>query len=75
MTERLSGFGGEPAGLQMRGFEVFPEFAQKMWGNPDMAGIMANPTCNGPVAYTDRSKVDTDITPAPRSTSSRSPTP
>jgi 5-methyltetrahydropteroyltriglutamate--homocysteine methyltransferase len=61
VTERLSGFGGEPVPLQLRGFEEFPEFAQKMWGDPEMAAIMANPSCNGPVAYVDRSLVDADI--------------
>ena len=61
VTERLSGFGGEPVPMQLRGFEEFPEFAQKMWGDPEMAAIMANPSCNGPVAYVDRSLVDADI--------------
>ena len=61
VTERLSGFGGEPVSMQLRGFEEFPEFAQKMWGDPEMAAIMANPSCNGPVAYVDRSLVDADI--------------
>ena len=61
VTERLSGFAGEPVPLQMRGFEAFPEFAQKMWGDPDVAAIMANPSCNGPVAYLDRSLVNADI--------------
>ena len=61
VTERLSGFGGEPVSMQLRGFEEFPEFAQKTWGDPEMAAIMANPSCNGPVAYVDRSLVDADI--------------
>ena len=61
VTERLSGFGGEPVPMQVRGFEEFPEFAQKMWGDPEMAAIMANPSCNGPVAYADRSLADADI--------------
>jgi 5-methyltetrahydropteroyltriglutamate--homocysteine methyltransferase len=61
VTERLSGFGGEPVSMQLRGFEEFPEFAQKMWGDPEMAAIMANPSCNGPVAYVDRSLADADI--------------
>ena len=47
--------------MQVRGFEEFPEFAQKMWGDPEMAAIMANPSCNGPVAYADRSLADADI--------------
>ncbi len=29
--------------------DIFPEFAQK-WGDPGMAAIMANPSCNGPLA-------------------------
>ncbi|MGH9093998.1 MAG: epoxyalkane--coenzyme M transferase, partial [Acidimicrobiales bacterium] len=53
VTERLSGFGGEAAALQLRDFDAFPEFAQKTWGDPDMAAIMANPSCDGPVAYID----------------------
>ena len=61
VTERLSGFTGEPVPLAPRGFEEFPEFAQKMWGDPDMAAIMANPSCDGPVAYTGRSLVEADI--------------
>jgi 5-methyltetrahydropteroyltriglutamate--homocysteine methyltransferase len=61
VTERLSGFTGEPAGLQMRGFEEFPEFAQKMFGDPALAAVMNNPSCVGPVAYTDRSMLDADI--------------
>jgi 5-methyltetrahydropteroyltriglutamate--homocysteine methyltransferase len=61
VTERLSGFAGEPVALALRGFEEFPEFAQKMWGDPDTAAIMANPSCNGPVAYLDQSQVQADI--------------
>ena len=61
VTERLAGFGGEPVPLVPRGFEEFPEFAQKMWGDPDMAAIMANPSCDGPVAYTGRPLVEADI--------------
>ena len=53
VTERLSGFTGDPVALQMRGFEEFPEFAQRMWGDPEMAAIMANPSCDG----TDRKSV------------------
>ena len=61
VTERLSGFTGEPVPLQMRGFEEFPEFAQRMWGDPEMAAIMANPSCNGPVAYVSQSLAEADI--------------
>jgi len=61
VTERLSGFGGEPVRLPVRGFEEFPEFAQKMWSDPDMAAIMANPSCDGPVAYVNPSLAEADI--------------
>ncbi len=61
VTERLSGFTGEPVPLELRGFEEFPEFAQKMWGDPEMAAVMANPSCDGPVAYVNRSLVEADI--------------
>ena len=61
VTERLSGFTGEPVPLELRGFEEFPEFAQKMWGDPDMAAVMANPSCDGPVGYVNRSLVEADI--------------
>src|SRR6202167_4681038 len=61
VTERLTGFTGEPVGLQMRGCEEFPEVAQRMFGDPDMAGIFANPTCVGPVAYVNPSLAQADI--------------
>ncbi len=61
VTERLSGFTGEPVPLQLRGFEAFPEFAQKMFADPGLAAIMANPSCDGPVAYLGTSLVDADI--------------
>jgi 5-methyltetrahydropteroyltriglutamate--homocysteine methyltransferase len=61
VTERLSGFGGVPVPLQMRGFDIFPEFAQKMWGDPDLATVLTNPSCDGPVAYLDHSTLDADI--------------
>jgi 5-methyltetrahydropteroyltriglutamate--homocysteine methyltransferase len=61
VTERLSGFGGEPVPLDMRGFESFPEFAAKTFGAPEMAGIISNPSCDGPVAYTGRPMLDADI--------------
>jgi|SRR5271170_1693252 len=61
VTERLSGFGGEPVPFQMRDFADFPEFAQKMFADPGTAAILANPSCNGPVAYLDTSLVEADI--------------
>jgi len=32
-----------------------------MWGDPATAAIMANPSCDGPVAYVNQSLVDADI--------------
>jgi 5-methyltetrahydropteroyltriglutamate--homocysteine methyltransferase len=61
VTERLTGFTGDPIPFMMRDFEAFPEFAQKMWGDPSVASILANPSCNGEVAYRDLSMVQTDI--------------
>jgi 5-methyltetrahydropteroyltriglutamate--homocysteine methyltransferase len=63
VTERLSGFTGEPAPLRrsLRGFDDFPEFFEKQWSDPKRNTITSTPTCNGPVAYEDRSKVEADI--------------
>ena len=61
VTERLSGFGGEPVPFQIRDLEAFPEFAQRMIGDPDLAAVFGNPSCNGPVAYLDTSLVEADI--------------
>jgi 5-methyltetrahydropteroyltriglutamate--homocysteine methyltransferase len=61
VTERLTGFGGEPAVVARRGADQFPEFTRRTFGDPAMAVISANPTCDGPVAYTDTALVDADI--------------
>jgi 5-methyltetrahydropteroyltriglutamate--homocysteine methyltransferase len=61
VTERLSGFGGEPVPVRRRGNDQFPGFARRMWGDPAMAVVTANPSCDGPVAYLDTSLVEADI--------------
>jgi 5-methyltetrahydropteroyltriglutamate--homocysteine methyltransferase len=61
VTERLSGFGGEPVPVQRRGYDRFPEFARRMWGDPAMSVVTANPSCDGPVAYLDTSLAEADI--------------
>jgi 5-methyltetrahydropteroyltriglutamate--homocysteine methyltransferase len=62
VTERLSGFGGEPSPFQLRDLEDFPEFAGRMFADPETVSILTtNPSCNGPVAYVDTSLVQTDI--------------
>jgi 5-methyltetrahydropteroyltriglutamate--homocysteine methyltransferase len=60
VTERLSGFGGEPVSVPRWGYEQFPDFARKMWGTG--RGVTdVNPSCDGPVSYLDRSAVEADI--------------
>jgi 5-methyltetrahydropteroyltriglutamate--homocysteine methyltransferase len=61
VTERLTGFGGEPAKIGRRGADEFPAFIRRTFGDPAMAVVSANPTCDGPVAYTDTSLVEADI--------------
>jgi 5-methyltetrahydropteroyltriglutamate--homocysteine methyltransferase len=61
VTERLSGFTGEPVPFQLRDLEIFPDFARRMLGDPELATVLANPSCVGPVAYTDPSLVQADI--------------
>jgi 5-methyltetrahydropteroyltriglutamate--homocysteine methyltransferase len=61
VTERLSGFGGEPVAVQRRGYDQFPEFSRRTWGDPAMSVVTANPSCDGPVAYLDTSLVEADI--------------
>jgi 5-methyltetrahydropteroyltriglutamate--homocysteine methyltransferase len=60
VTERLSGFGGDPVPVPRWGYEQFPEFARKQWGTGK--GVTdVNPSCDGPVSYLDPSKVEADI--------------
>jgi 5-methyltetrahydropteroyltriglutamate--homocysteine methyltransferase len=61
VTERLSGFEGGSVPLKIRGLQDFPEFASKMYSDPDREAMMTNPSCNGPVAYLDRAALDADI--------------
>jgi 5-methyltetrahydropteroyltriglutamate--homocysteine methyltransferase len=63
VTERLSGFGGEPVGFPRSGrlFDDFPEFFERQWRDLGIRTITATPTCDGPVAYVDKSKVEMDI--------------
>ncbi len=62
VTERLSGFGGEPVPVRRRGYDQFPAFFQKTFGDPQLAAATAsNPSCDGPVAYLDTSLVEADI--------------
>jgi 5-methyltetrahydropteroyltriglutamate--homocysteine methyltransferase len=61
VTERLSGFDGEPVAAQWRGREVgdFPEYYERL--RAQLGAIAATPSCTGPLAYRDRTKVEADI--------------
>jgi 5-methyltetrahydropteroyltriglutamate--homocysteine methyltransferase len=63
VSERLSGFGGEPIPrrLRGRGFDDFPEFYERAWGGPQPPAIKIIPSCDGPVEYADRTAVEADI--------------
>jgi 5-methyltetrahydropteroyltriglutamate--homocysteine methyltransferase len=51
VTERLSGFGGQPVAVSRWGYEDFPEYARKQWGATGRDAAGANPSCDGPVSY------------------------
>lgn len=64
VTERLSGFGGGPVPVHRWGYEDFPEYARKQWGesgSPVRSVTAGNPSCDGPVRYQDLSLVAADI--------------
>ncbi len=61
VTERLSGFGGEPVQVERRAYVQFPEFARRTFGDPKMSVVSNNPSCDGPVAYLDTTLVEADI--------------
>jgi 5-methyltetrahydropteroyltriglutamate--homocysteine methyltransferase len=64
VTERLSGFGGEPVAVRRWGYEDFPEYARKQWGevaSPVRSVTAGNPSCDGSVSYQDLSLVAADI--------------
>ena len=60
VIERMSGFGGPPIPVPRWGYEDFPEYARKQWGDGANPAV-GNPTCDGPVAYLDTSQVEADI--------------
>jgi 5-methyltetrahydropteroyltriglutamate--homocysteine methyltransferase len=61
VTERLTGFDGEPVARQWRGraIEDFPEYYERL--RAQFGSGVATPPCTGPVAYTGRAKVEADI--------------
>lgn len=54
VTERMSGFGGEPVDVSRWGYEEFPEFGY-------IPARSAHPGCDGPVAYLDLAPAHADI--------------
>jgi len=61
VTERLTGFEGEPAARKWRGraVEDFPEYYERLRAQHGEG--VATPPCSGPVAYTGRAKLEADI--------------
>jgi 5-methyltetrahydropteroyltriglutamate--homocysteine methyltransferase len=57
VTERLSGFGGEPVPVRHWGYEQFPEFARKHW-HTGTSVTDVNPSCDGPVSYQGQAMVE-----------------
>ena len=64
VTERMSGFGGDPVPVPRWGYEEFPEYARKQWADGASGAskvTSGNPSCDGPVSYLDMSQVAADI--------------
>jgi 5-methyltetrahydropteroyltriglutamate--homocysteine methyltransferase len=61
VTERLTGFEGEPAARKWRGraVEDFPEYYERLRAQHGEG--VATPPCTGPVAYTGRASLEADI--------------
>jgi len=61
VTERLTGFEGEPAARKWRGraVEDFPEYYERLRAQHGEG--VATPPCSGPVAYTGRANLEADI--------------
>jgi 5-methyltetrahydropteroyltriglutamate--homocysteine methyltransferase len=60
VTERLSGFGGEPVPARPGGHDDFPEYTRRVRAQFASAVVPA-PSCDGPVEYLDTTPVRTDI--------------
>jgi 5-methyltetrahydropteroyltriglutamate--homocysteine methyltransferase len=60
VTERLSGFKGEPVPARQRAHDDFPEYTRRMMAQFKSVVVPA-PSCDGPVEYTDTSLVEADI--------------
>jgi 5-methyltetrahydropteroyltriglutamate--homocysteine methyltransferase len=61
VTDRLTGFDGEPVARQWRGraFDDFPEYYERLRAQHGPG--VATPPCTGPVSYTGRAQVEADI--------------
>jgi 5-methyltetrahydropteroyltriglutamate--homocysteine methyltransferase len=61
VTERLTGFEGEPVPVPWRSPEIddFPEYFERL--RAQSRAVVKTPPCSGPVAYRDHTKVETDI--------------
>ncbi len=61
VTTRLTGFGGTGVPPAPADLADFPEFAERLFGDPDLASSLMNPACIGPVTYEDRVPLQRDI--------------
>ena len=59
--DRLSGFGGTGEGIMaIADLADYPEYAQRVFQNSPVA-TLKRPACNGPLAYKDRSGLETEL--------------
>ena len=60
VKDRLDGFGGESQPLTYQDLVDFPEFAQRVFGDPGRSR-RKTPGCNGPIAVRDREAAALDV--------------
>ncbi|MFC4910158.1 cobalamin-independent methionine synthase II family protein [Actinomadura gamaensis] len=73
VTGRLTGFGGPPLRRTRRAVEEFPEYARRRFSDPELARTLAQPSCDGPVAYAGRAVLDRDLAALKEATAGRDP--
>jgi 5-methyltetrahydropteroyltriglutamate--homocysteine methyltransferase len=60
IKDRLNGFGGESLPLVYQDLVGFPEFAQRVFGDPGRSRRRA-PGCNGPISVRDAASAEIDV--------------
>lgn len=61
VTGRLTGLTGPPRPSPLRGFDHYPAWAQRHFGDMEQARLFTNPSCAGPVAYRGGDQIQRDI--------------